>query len=181
MTEITSTSFGLIIANLLPGLAGLAAFSFWSSYLTNLFRTFLETKSSVGLFLFVLSLSLIIGLQIATARWILFEKILAKVLNVQELTSTQWKRIDDPNKRAAFVAAIDEYYRYYQFSGGMTVVIPIFIIGWFWDPITTILEDNVWLGILTIVSVAALELLTGWAAYYSYSTTMQRASDILSP
>ena len=61
MKDVTITSFGLIIAYLLPGFAGLYGLSFWSVHVSLIFSTFSTSASNIGLFLVVILASLIIG------------------------------------------------------------------------------------------------------------------------
>jgi len=73
MNDATSTSFGLLIAFLLPGLAGLYAVTFWSADASALFENFLKVHSDVGYFLFMVLAALTVGLFVAMLRSFLFE------------------------------------------------------------------------------------------------------------
>ena len=61
MKDVTSTSFGLVIAYLLPGLMALYALSYFSIPVHALFLTFLKAESNVGLFLLVDAVCLLLG------------------------------------------------------------------------------------------------------------------------
>ena len=78
MEDVTSTSFGLVIAYLLPGFAAFFAVSFWSPPISDLFSKFLEAESNIGRFLLVIVCSLIAGLEVTIFRWIFFEKWLCR-------------------------------------------------------------------------------------------------------
>jgi len=127
MKDVTSTSFGLLIAFLLPGFAGFCSLSFYSYQIRNTLDKFWEANSDVGAFLLVLLLSLIIGLLVTQIRWVMFEIGLCRNVHL-DLASKAELRIE--TKFVAFRAAVDETYRYHQFFGGMAVVMPIFYIGW---------------------------------------------------
>ena len=73
MKDVTVTSFGLVIAYLLPGLIGLYGLVFWSKTFKEMFSTFLTSESNLGLFLIVVLASLAIGLFANGVRWLLFE------------------------------------------------------------------------------------------------------------
>ncbi len=64
MKDVTSTSLGLLIAYLLPGLVALYAFSLWPGPLQSQFQVFLTAESNVGLFLLVILAAIALGLQI---------------------------------------------------------------------------------------------------------------------
>ena len=115
MVGLTNTSFGLLIAYLLSGLAGLIALSYWSRYLRELLKTFLEVESSVGLFLLVLLLSLIVGLQVTIVRSVIFEVLVPRLSRQERPPRVGYQALKDADTFAAFSGAIDAYYRYHQF------------------------------------------------------------------
>src|SRR5882757_4441646 len=120
--DVTSTSFGLVIAYLLPGLAGLACLPFWSQRAKSVLDTFTKTESNVGLFLLVVMVGLAIGLMIAALRWVIYELLLCRSYR---LRPEDFAHLGVDEKRLeAFTAAVDAHYRYHQFWGGMSVAIP---------------------------------------------------------
>jgi hypothetical protein len=132
LKDVTSTSFGLIIAFLLPGVTALFSLSFWFTSAARAFHTFLTTKSNAGLFLFLLLGALIFGLVVSAVRSFLYETLLGRINRVYgpALTPTERQRLGEEPRFVAFRAAIDETYRYYQFQAGMTIVAPALFIGW---------------------------------------------------
>lgn len=80
MGGVTSTSFGLLIAYLLPGLIGLYGASLWSNAVSKVFSTFLTSSSNVGLFILILLGSLVVGLVVSGLRWLLVEVLLFQSL-----------------------------------------------------------------------------------------------------
>jgi hypothetical protein len=124
MKDVTSTSFGLLIAYLLPGLVALYAFSLWLNSIQSQFKVFLTAESNVGLFLLVVLAAITLGLQVTAPRWVLFELILFKLLfwliskkqyRKHVLSSEDFLILGVRSKLEAFRAATDEYYRYHQF------------------------------------------------------------------
>jgi hypothetical protein len=63
--DVTSTTFGLIIAYLLPGLTAFYAMSFWSLRVENWFNRILNGDASAGLIVFVIFGAIVIGLQLS--------------------------------------------------------------------------------------------------------------------
>src|SRR2546423_168178 len=122
MTDVTSTSFGLIIAYLLPGLSGFYAASYWSAKVADLFGKFLTAESNGGRFLIVVLVSLVVGLELSVFRFLVFEKWICRK---DCLKPDEFGALRQDALLAAFRAAVDEHYRYHQFWGAMSVVIPI--------------------------------------------------------
>lgn len=124
--DLTPTLFGYVIAYLLPGLAALVAVAFFLDPVANLLRSFATAQSSVGLFLFVLLLSLVIGMQLTALRWWVFENWLCKswALTPEELSVLRTSEMV-----ASFRLLIDEAYRYHQFFGSQVFVLPALFTG----------------------------------------------------
>src|SRR5437879_6585940 len=93
MKDITTTTFGLIIAYLLPGLSGLYTCSFWSPTIATQFDAFSKAESNAGLFFLVLLFALLVGLQLTAFRWVIFELLLCRRdrLNRDEFTQLKTK------------------------------------------------------------------------------------------
>ena len=174
MKDVTSTSFGIVIAFVLPGLAAFYSLSFWSSIVNNILKTFLTVNSNVGLFLLVFAAAVIIGLHVTLIRWLLFEVWLCRA---HKLDPSFFRNLGMAEERlSAFRAVVDEHYRYHQFWGGMAVVIPIFVAG---------VLRQMWSGLsgwqisLTLIVAVAGEALTCWAAVIAYELYSTRAKEIL--
>ena len=121
MKDIGSTSFGLVIAFLLPGFAGMFAMGFWAPPVAQLFSQFLEAESNVGRFLLIIVCSLVVGLEVSLLRWLLFERFLCQK---HKREHANYHSLRDQPTLAGFRAAVDEHYRYHQFWGGMAIVTP---------------------------------------------------------
>ena len=76
--ELTSTTFGYIIAFILPGLLGLYGLALWFSDINSLLKPALAPDTTVGPSLFLLFCALAIGLFISAARFFIFERWLCK-------------------------------------------------------------------------------------------------------
>ena len=122
MKDFTTTSFGLIIAYLLPGLLALYTGSSWSHSLRDLLSKVLSGNSDAALALALGAFALIAGLFINSVRWLVFEKILCRSYRVAPSVLAKLK--DDP-KLKAFLMVIEETFRYHQFYGTVFVMLPI--------------------------------------------------------
>jgi hypothetical protein len=171
MKDVTSTSFGLVIAFLLPGFAAFFALSFWSPHVQALFLKFLEAQSNVGSFLLVVVCSLTMGLEMSILRWILFEKWLCKH---KKLDLAKFAHLGAEAKLTGFRAAVDEHYRYHQFWGGMAVVIPCIGIGMVNESGGSV-PQKLELGIAFLIA----EIVTVIAAQSAFHNYIDRAAYIL--
>lgn len=127
--DLTITSFGLIIAYLLPGLVGLYGLSYWFPSLKSTFSTFLTAESNIGLFLIVLMASLVVGMLAHGIRWLVFEEI-AGTRSKYRVDSSLYANLSGERILSAFQTIVDEWYRYHQWWGGFSVVAPIVYFGW---------------------------------------------------
>jgi len=125
--DVTSTTFGLIIAYLLPGIAGLYAMSFWSVRIETWFGRVLDGDASFGLILFMILGATVVGLQLSVVRSLVFECVLCRDCHFDSAALTG---ISDAGKFAAYRMLIDEQLRYHQFWGAMSVAQPVLFYGW---------------------------------------------------
>lgn len=174
MKDVTSTSFGLLIAFLLPGLAGIYSSRFWSQRVDDILGTFETAESNVGLFFMVVLAAVAVSLQVTVFRWLIFERWLCRRDRLSDKDFAQLGTND--KKLVPFRAAVDEHYRYHQFWGGMTVVLPFLFAGWYLQTISGLPL----LPKLTVVAVLLLmEVLTAIAAIYAFENYVTRARAIL--
>src|SRR5690348_15021688 len=117
MKDVTSTSFGYVIAFLLPGLVGLYGLGYWSETIHGLLQPAFSATATVGPSVILLLGALAIGLFISAIRCFLFE-MFAQLCKEDRLTS--------------FRAVVDEHYRYHQFYGGCFVALIVLYFGWMW-------------------------------------------------
>ncbi len=171
--DITSTSFGLVIAFFLPGIAGLYALQSWSPMLKKVFEKFLAAESDVGLFLIVMLGALGLGLLVTLFRWLIFERLMCRA---HRLTTADFAELGDEPTLMAFRAAVDEHYRYHQFWGGMFVVMPFLYIGSIMDDWKTLSTEFIF---WTLLCFATVEVVTGIGACASYKLYVNRARRIM--
>jgi hypothetical protein len=169
--DVTSTSFGLVIAFLLPGLIALYGLSYFSPDLQALFATFLKAESNVGLFLLITLSALALGLQVSVLRYYLIERWICRKW---KLSPEQFASLGSSGKLSAFRASVDEHLRYHQFWGGMAVVMPLLFVQWLWRP--PHFTGRWW---LLLISAVLMEAVTVLAARQSFVSYVQRAEAIL--
>src|SRR3954451_11224099 len=109
--DITTTSFGLLIAHLLPGLVGLYAGRYWLDEVDRLFTTLGTISASFGLFLLVALAGLATGMLVTPVMSVLYEVLL---LRDKKLDASAVGKLAETGKYDAFRAVIDEQYRYHQ-------------------------------------------------------------------
>lgn len=173
MKDVTVTSFGLVIAYLLPGLIGLYGLSFWSKNFDKMFSTFLTSGSNLGLFLIVVLASLAIGLLANGLRWLLFEMCFCSKYRT---ASASHQALSGEGKLAAYRLVIDETYRYHQWWGGTIMVIPVGFIGWMWGSWqTSALSQKAWVFLLFV----AIEVLASVAARHFWISTVLKLNNVL--
>jgi hypothetical protein len=175
--DVTSEAFGLLIAYLIPGVVGFISMSFWSETVKRALQTFPTEQANANLLLLVLIASLAIGLLAAAVRGLVFELLLPlRRPNPKALTDEEFASLSDPNKFAAFRAAVDAHYRYHQCWGALTMVLPVQWLGWMREKVGSVSARD-WLS-ATILFVF-FELVVAWAARDAYKKYIQRARKIL--
>lgn len=160
MKDVSSTTFGLIIAFLLPGFAGVFALSFWAPAVADLFSRFIEAESNVGRFLLMILCSLVVGLEVSVCRWLIFEQFLCR--NYKRDFS-KYRHLGDQSKLLGFRAAVDETYRYHQFWGGMAIVTPFIA----WGLVQRATEGRCLMAFMFLL-VEGLNIAGAWSAYQNY-------------
>lgn len=129
MKDVTVTSFGLVIAYLLPGVTALYSLGFWFPGIHPLFQIFLTTQSNVGLFVIVVLVSLAVGLIVHGMRAVLYEYIFCK--KETRFDHSHFRKLTSVGRAEAFRSLVDEMYRYHQWWGGLSIIWPFFVYGFF--------------------------------------------------
>ena len=127
MKDLTSTSFGYIIAFLLPGLLGLYALTYWFSPAGQIISPVLKADTTVGPSVILLLIALAVGLCVSALRFFLFEKLLCRN---HKFPPDMFSKLAAEGRLASFKSVVDEHYRYHQFYGGCAVAILILYTGW---------------------------------------------------
>ena len=173
MKDLTSTTFGLVIAYLLPGFFGLITISFWSATVREQFEAFSKAQSNVGLFFVVVLVALLLGVELTAVRWVLFELWFCRK---DRLRPEEFAGFKDEKKASGFRVAIDEHYRYHQFWGGLTPILPAFFVGLTSTQRVPVRSS---LGFFTWALCVILEVITIAAGINAYIRYVMRARAIL--
>jgi hypothetical protein len=174
--DLTSESFGLVIAFLLPGLVGIIALSFWSSSIKGVLKAFLSEKANVNLFLLVIIAALAVGLLITALRALIFEKWFRVT---EPLSANDFAALVSSEKFAAFRGAVDAHYRYHQCWGGLVIVLPVLYIGWLKETYTILMFWDSSVFIFPTLCFIVFEVASAWAACEAYKNYVNRARAIL--
>ena len=127
MKDFTTTSFGLVIAYLLPGLVALLSLSAWSEQLHNMFGLAFTAHSDAGLLLLMGGFALVIGLVLNVFRWLTFERAICKKYRIGPEVFSSFR---DEHKLQAFLMVIEETFRYHQFFGSLAILTPFLSLSW---------------------------------------------------
>jgi hypothetical protein len=171
MKDITSTSFGYIIAFLLPGLLALYALGYWSSGVRDLLQPALRADATVGPSVILILVALGTGLLVSALRFFIFEKFLC---SRHHFPRDMFKKLSGENKLLSFRAVVDEHYRYHQFYGGCAVSATILYFGW--------LRINHTLGsglLWTTISFLVFELVLMRTAMNTFVRYVERGNIVL--
>jgi hypothetical protein len=174
LKDVTTTTFGLVIAYLVPGMTGLYALTYWSSQADGVFAKFGTTEANFGLFLLVMMAGLAAGMLLTPLKSLFYEEF---VCRSARLDSRHLATLADSGKHDAMRVAIDEQYRYHQCWGNMSLALLPLVAGWFhreWDSLSVLG------GTVSVVVALLAEGGAVWAALEAYKRYVVRATAILS-
>jgi hypothetical protein len=124
-------TFGTVLAFVAPGFLGFVA----ASYHLPAARAWLEaaqrSDQSVGVFFFAALASITCGVMISGLRDLVGDPLFCAGCFVGgrvELPKSGFKRLSEPDVLAAFEAAVENYYRYYQFYANSAVALTLLSI-----------------------------------------------------
>jgi hypothetical protein len=112
-----------------------------------------------------------VGLQISVLRYFLFECWWCRSI---KLTPKDFDKLSDEGKLVAFRSAVDDFYRYHQFWGGMVIVQLPFFYGLITKHVTGRCSVYVAFALAAILEVATI-----FAAIESYERYVHRSRSIL--
>ena len=178
MKEVTDKNFGVLIAFWLPGFLLLWGLSFSRPEIAAWLSKSSEPGGpTVGNFLYVTLASLAAGLIVSAFRSLFIDNLfsicgrLGGPLSGLKRPKLDLSSVTKKDTLAAFNAAVDNYYRYYQYYANTFVAVAIAFIAYG-------LEGQGWLSQLTIV-VAVIESTLLLASANSNYRFYQAALEIL--
>lgn len=173
MKDVTSTSFGLVIAWLLPGLSTFYCISLWSDDANKVLGSVLTAESTVGLFVMVMLAGVALSLLVTLPRWLLFEELIGRKTR---LADTDYRVLKDEQRLTAFRQIVEWHYRYHQFWGSIAIVAPFGFVGWIKSSWQKMPWGNIAIAIIAFVLAEAMIAIGAWAAYKKF---VARANSIL--
>lgn len=171
--DLTSTTFGLVIAYVIPGVFGLYALSPYMDEIKKMFDKFIEAKSDIGLFFLFIFLSTAVGLVVTIIKWVLYERLITN----KKIPNNFFATIGtSENKLTAFRATVDEHYRYHQFWGNLSIILPILAYNY----LTLNSEGITTINLLVVIFILIfIEFLLVIAAVEAYNNYLKRSTAIL--
>jgi hypothetical protein len=125
LTTFTSTSIGYVISLVLPGMTAIFTASLYSPTIARTLHNFDATGSGFGLFLVVLLASMTVSLVLMPIADLIYARWLNALLSIRSpLTDAQRARLSDPKVLQSWRALVDEQFRFFQFWGAISIVIP---------------------------------------------------------
>jgi hypothetical protein len=181
MKDVTTRSFGLLIAYLLPGLACFCCVALFSSEFKGLLSSFITSESNMGSFFFVLVLSLLFGLILNALRWFIYEKCFPLG---SELPPECFLKLGEANRVLAIHNTIDENLRYHQFYASVSLVLPIFIVTIAFKVFTYLPKDlglcqRFGVVVILLVLLGFLEIVTIFAAREAFCRYVTRSKAVM--
>lgn len=172
MKDLTSTSFGYLIAFLLPGIFGIYALSSWMPDVGVMLQPLLRADATVGPSVVFLSIAVGMGLCLSAVRFFVFEKALCRK---HKFRKDMFASLYKENKLPAFKSVVDEHYRYHQFYGGCAVASLLLFTGWFYQHLTCDRQS-----VCLSIGFVVVELLFGCSARDSFVRYVERGRIIVS-
>lgn len=126
MSDFGSTTFGYLIAYVLPGLTAGIAGGFLSDRVQRLFSIVID-EQNLPLGVICALMTIAVGLFLSLFRALIFEEWLWRNerLSVDEYSALA----DDDQTFSAYDRVVDEAYRFHQFWGGMAIALPPLVLG----------------------------------------------------
>jgi hypothetical protein len=132
----------------------------------------LTINSNIGLFFFIILLSVVLSLQISLIRSLLFIELICKST---KLTTEDFNNLNKENYLVAFRAVVDEHFRYHQFWGGIFIILPFLYLGWGLNKTT----HSGFLFWSVLILFILISIITFWGAKQSYLHYVNRSKSIL--
>jgi hypothetical protein len=174
MKDITSTSFGLLIAYFLPGLTGLYTLTFYMPRLNQVLQKFLESKADIGLILLTVAVALTLGIILNIFRTIIFEML--PPLGFRGLSAKDYNKLTDAANLNSYLLFVEENYRFHQFSGSIAITLSFIYYAWLRKHWTTArASDHLW----AFVAYSLIQIATVVVAQKARRRFVERGKHIL--
>ncbi len=126
MNELGSTTFGYVIAYLLPGLVGSVGAALLSEHLGRLMSSVIQ-QQNLPLAVMGTLAAIAAGIFTSLFRALIFEEWLWRS---ERLTADDYSTLaEDEQTFRAYDRVVDDAYRFHQFWGGMALALPVLLAG----------------------------------------------------
>ncbi len=174
MKELTPTSFGYLIAFLLPGVLGLYALSYWLPQAGVLLQPILKADATVGPSVVFLLVAVGMGLCLGAVRFWLLEKGTYGLLGKKCLSEALHKHLK-PESLSLLNAYAEQHYRYHQFYGGCFVAVLTMFAGW-WRGQWPFTGKFGWNVIYVVLGFILFELLLERSSYNAFKKYVDKCN-----
>ena len=172
MNEFGSTTFGYLIAYVLPGLTASVAGAFFSSHVATLFSKVID-EQNLPLGLMGSLGAIAIGLFLSLFRALIFEEWLWRD---QRLSADDYATLaSDEETFRAYDRVTDEAYRFHQFWGGMALALPLLAVGIAVGGTDITMPERVF----ALIAIAGCEAGAVWAAIACFRRYLVRIQRVL--
>jgi hypothetical protein len=127
--DLTPSAFGILLANLLPGVMALYAVGLVVPEVSKLLGDAFINDVGFGPLLLVIILAVFAGLLIGGLRTLIYEDLFfTHVRHVKRPDGEDLQAFARSDTLAAYRAAIEELYRYHRFWGGLSLSLPFLAV-----------------------------------------------------
>ena len=173
ITNFTSTSFGYLIATVLPGSSAIYVASLFSGSLRTVVDSFQNSSADIGLFLVLILASITLSMIIMPIRALLYEEFLCRS---SKLKSDNFANLSKDGVFSSFKLVNDEHYRYHQFWGAMSLIEPFLALKYFAFNTTSHSGAR---GTVIALLLAFIEIILVWSSIEAYKRYVLRGNKIL--
>ncbi|GAA4469548.1 hypothetical protein [Novipirellula rosea] len=118
--EVNESSFGILIAYVIPGWIVLLGFSYGSDTIATWLTGSVATSPTIGGFLFATLASIGLGVIVSTVRWLVVDP----VMHLTGVQPDDLGFVHLQQSHNALTILVNGHYRYYQFHANLCVALP---------------------------------------------------------
>jgi hypothetical protein len=174
-SDIKSIGFGVAIAFVAPGVVALWGAAQFSPTVARWFGATVRAPASGAGFLFVLLTSLAAGIFLSGLRHTLIVKLFERT-GVRRAANLDESKMQAASTRAAIAQAVEDFFRYHQFYGNMSLAVCIAYVSYLTSRGMSPFKQP---GTLVVVTVGVLALLA--SARDSLRRYYEVEAQVLSP
>jgi hypothetical protein len=179
--DLTPSTFGILLANLLPGVTAFYAVGLIVPEASRLLRDAFIEDVGFGPLLLVIILSVFAGLLIGGLRTLIYEDVFfTRIRQVERPGGRDLGAFRDGDTLAAFRAAIEELYRYHQFWGSLSLSFPFLFVAvlvrW-WGKLSALEWTGVVVAFLIGEGISILRALKNYESFNKIETAILKEDE----